>query len=433
MVKSSEVSSELIHSVRLSTVVPGDVTPANCVHKLRGADLALKLHYLKSIYYFSSSEALVGLTLACLKKPMFPLLNIYHPAAGRIRRDEGGRPYIKCNDGGVRIVEASCDLSVEEWLHRPKDIIEVDRHRFLVPDKPVVGPEIFFSPTVFLQFTRFKCGGIAVGLSWAHLLGDAVSASNFINLWGEMLFGKEITKNFGPPNRQNEPEKSIPAEVDSVLPSSIKQVKPVGDYWLNSNTHQMATFSIELTEDKLINLQSKISNNLSIFETLAALLWKNIAKIRAEKEPRLITVCRNSSNERNEILSNKLNIKTVAANSSPSKADLLELGKLINKEGMDEMKAIEEIVNRESEKLDVILYGSNLTFVDMDSINFYGLELQGQKPIHVEYSIDGVGDEGAVLVFQGNPGTNGRNVSFMLPEEEISQLRELLQKDWGIA
>lgn len=146
MVSSSKLS-DAIHSVRLSTVVPGDVTPANAVHHLTSGDLALKLHYLKTIYYFSPNEALLGLTVPSLKKPMFPLLNIYHPVAGRIRRDEDGRPYIKCNDGGVRIVEACCDLTVEEWLDRK----EVDRHRCLVPDKAVVGPDIYFSPTVFVQ------------------------------------------------------------------------------------------------------------------------------------------------------------------------------------------------------------------------------------------------------------------------------------------
>ncbi|KAH0455973.1 hypothetical protein IEQ34_016005 [Dendrobium chrysotoxum] len=426
---SSTKFSDAIHSVRLSTVVPGDVTPPNTVHHLTGGDLALKLHYLKAVYYFTPNEALLGLTIPTLKKPMFPLLNIYFPAAGRIRRDDTGRPHIKCNDGGVRIVEACCDLTVEEWLDRK----EVDRHRRLLPDKAVVGPDIYFSPTVLIQFTRFKCGGMAVGFSWAHLLGDAESASNFINLWGQLLSGKETAKTFQLRSLQNELEKSVAPELDSVLPSSFKQVKQVGDFWLNSNIRRMATFSIELTAAKLNDLQTRISTKISIFETITALLWQNIAKIRAEKEPKLVTVCKNSSIERNGILSNQLKVKTVVANTSPAKADLLELAKLINKEGIDEMKAIQELVNRESEKLDVILYGSNLTFVDMESINFYGLELKGQKPVHAECSIDGVGDEGAVLVLQGHVRTGGRVISLILPEEEIPQLKELLKTDWSIA
>lgn len=273
---------------------------------------------------------------------------------------------------------------------------------------------------------------MAVGFSWAHLLGDAVSASNFINLWGQLLSGKEIAKTFQLHSLQNEPENSVAPLQDSVLPSSFKQVKQVGDFWLNSNFRRMATFSIELTAANLNDLQTRISTKISIFETITALLWQNIAKIRAEKEPKLVTVCKNSSIERNGILSNQLKVKTVVANPSPAKAELLELAKLINKEGIDEMKEIQELVNRQSEKLDVILYGSNLTFVDMESINFYGLELKGQKPVHAECSIDGVGDEGAVLVLQGHVRTGGRVISLILPEEEIPQLKELLKTDWSI-
>lgn len=273
---------------------------------------------------------------------------------------------------------------------------------------------------------------MAVGFSWAHLLGDAVSASIFINHWAQLVSGKELTNRFQLSNLQNEVEKSV-TELDSVLPSSVKQVKPVEDFWLNSNIQRMATISVELSSDKLNDLQSNISKNLSIFETLAALLWQNIAKIRAEKEPKLVTICRNSSTENNEIFGNKIKVKTVAANSSPAKAELLHLAKLINEEVMDEMKAIQELVNRESEKLDVILYGSNLTFVDMESINLYELALKEQTPVHVEYSIDSVGEEGTVLVLQGHDGTGGRVISIILPEEEIPQLKELLKNDWGIA
>lgn len=272
---------------------------------------------------------------------------------------------------------------------------------------------------------------MAVGFSWAHLLGDAVSASNFINHWGQLLSGKELTKKFQLCNQKNEVEKPV-SELDSMLPSLVKQVKPVEDFWQHSNIERMATISIELTLDKLNDLQSKISTNISIFETLAALLWQNIAKVRAKKEPKLVTLCKNST-ESDENLGNKIKVKTVVANSSPAKAELLHLAKLVNEETVDEMKAIQEIVDRESEKLDVILYGSNLTFVDMESINLYELALKGQKPVHVEYSIDGVGEEGTVLVLQGHASTSGRVISIILPEEEIPQLKELLKNDWGIA
>ncbi|WP_411026270.1 acyltransferase, partial [Salmonella sp. s58078] len=93
---------------------------------------------------------------------MFEWLDLYYPASGRIRRSENGRPFIKCNDGGVRIVEAKCDRSIDEWLGS-KDRCKNDEQ--LVPSQ-VLGPELEFSPLVYLQFTRFICGGLSVGLSW---------------------------------------------------------------------------------------------------------------------------------------------------------------------------------------------------------------------------------------------------------------------------
>ncbi|KAL6128395.1 hypothetical protein ACLB2K_071750 [Fragaria x ananassa] len=115
---ASTSTNTVIHrtksSMRLSSVVPATVTAEeHKVHELTNMDLALKLHYIKGVYYFSRVE---GVTSYDLKKPMFQLLQLYFPAVGRIRRSENGWPFIKCNDSGVRIVEARCDQTVNEWL-----------------------------------------------------------------------------------------------------------------------------------------------------------------------------------------------------------------------------------------------------------------------------------------------------------------------------
>ncbi|PKA52228.1 Shikimate O-hydroxycinnamoyltransferase [Apostasia shenzhenica] len=437
MVYDTDTAGGAVHGYRLSTVVPGSVTHENAVHELAGADLAMKLHYLRTVYYFAASETVEGLTTKLLKDPTFPLLDIYYPVAGRIRRDDGGRPYIKCNDGGVRIVEASCDSTFREWLESTPAI---NRHSRLVSDG-VVGPDLHFSPTVFLQFTRFKCGGMSVGFSWAHLLGDAVSATEFLNLWGQLLTGKELHKSYELRGIQNQSEKIAKAIPDSALPLSVKQVKQVGDLWLNPNSQRMSTLFIEVPAAKLKELKSNMPTSISIFEILSAILWKSIAELRADKEPKTVTICRNSSIERSGIiLSNEETLNTLLINSSPAKAKLLELASLINEKAVNEMKTVEHLVKREGEKLDIVVYGANLTFIDAERVDFYDMEIKGEKPVHVECSIDGVGDEGAIMVlrgpsgikFEGN-GINGRLLSIILPENEISQLRDLLANEWGIA
>ncbi|WJX41221.1 hypothetical protein P8452_28608 [Trifolium repens] len=84
---------------------------------------------------------------------MFPLLNLYSHVSGRVRI-KSGRAFIKCNNAGVRIVESQCDKTVGEWLDENEYCVDG-----LVHDH-VLGPDLAFSPLVFVKFTYFKCGGL---------------------------------------------------------------------------------------------------------------------------------------------------------------------------------------------------------------------------------------------------------------------------------
>lgn len=139
---------KLLHGIKISSVVPATVTGEAAVHELCNMDLAMKLHYLRIVYYYKK-EAAEGLNIFALKKPMFKWLDLYCTVAGRIRRADSGRPFIKCNDGGVRIVEAQCHMALDEWLDMEGGGGS-SLHKQLVSDK-LLGPELFFSPLVYLQ------------------------------------------------------------------------------------------------------------------------------------------------------------------------------------------------------------------------------------------------------------------------------------------
>ena len=141
----SDGGGSSVHDVKLSSVVPSMVTGEDKVHALTNMDLAVKLHYLKGVYFFSK-EAVDGLTIMALKNPMFEWLRLYYPTSGRIRRSESGRPMVKCNDSGVRIVEAQYDKTLDEWLAME----EHDLYNSLTHDQ-VLGPDLSFSPLVFIQ------------------------------------------------------------------------------------------------------------------------------------------------------------------------------------------------------------------------------------------------------------------------------------------
>lgn len=140
----------LVSEPRMSSVVPAEVTVHDNDHGLTNIDLAMKLHYIRGIYLFPA-ESVHGLTVYDLKKAMFPLLAVYYTASGRIRRTESGKPFVKCNDGGVRILEAYCEKTMDEWSKLKDD-------NTIVYDQ-VLGPDLGFSPLVFVQVRNYITPG----------------------------------------------------------------------------------------------------------------------------------------------------------------------------------------------------------------------------------------------------------------------------------
>lgn len=142
------VSSEgLIYNIKVSSIGPASVTGPGLISEPANIDLAMKLHYIRGIYYFRS-QAFEDLTTLAIKEPMFTWLNKYPVTCGRFTRAESGRAHIKCNDCGVRFIEAKCDKTLDEWLDMEDNIATLEQ--LLAPNK-VIGPELGFSPLVFIQ------------------------------------------------------------------------------------------------------------------------------------------------------------------------------------------------------------------------------------------------------------------------------------------
>lgn len=227
----------------------------------------------------------------------------------------------------------------------------------------------------------------------------------------------------------------------SATPLSVKQVEPVGDFWLVTNVCKMATDSITITESRLEHLQSeKKLNGVPAFEMISALFWRCLASVRrGGGEPRVVTICRHKPRvKRCAQLSNEQMISTVStSDASPADLGLAELALLVSKQQVDETKLVEESIDGDGGKPDFVVYGANLTFVDMEGVDLSGLDIKGEKPAQVDCVIDGVGDEGAVLVFpQGadaGGGSKGGAAVLILPEDQIMKLREVLKREFDIA
>ncbi|KAM6576569.1 hypothetical protein CsatB_028406 [Cannabis sativa] len=435
-----------ITGARLSSVVPGTVRGENKDRELTNMDLALKFHYIKGLYFFYNNNTTQNIiTIEELKKPMFELLDRFFPVAGRIRRSEADNPYIKCNDAGVRIIEAYCEeFTVEECL----DMVEMgcSFHDRLCYNH-VLGPDLGFSPLVLLQVTWFKCGGVSVGLSWAHILGDIASASTFMNTWAHIMSGhvlKEsihITSPIRPYNFSN---------VIATKPFSVKELNPpVESNWslpTNNNGRNMRTRCFKVSAKQLNLLMSntcgKKATNFSRFEIISSVIWKSLSQLRKNSlSSKVVTICwyQNPSGDSNDqvIPNNKsMVLSTVERDSEVN--NVSELAFLISERKIVENEAInnEEMIG----KMDFLVYGANLTFVNLEDVEIYEFEMKGKRPVFANFSIEGVGKEGLVLVQTKGPKNgnkeddiNGRIVTVVLPEDELAHLENELKTKWNIA
>lgn len=278
---------------------------------------------------------------------------------------------------------------------------------------------------------------MSLGLSWAHILGDVFSASAFINMWGQIIGGNNLPPQ--PPKSPNNGKYQLP--LFSRNPFSLKRVDPVGDYWITPNTCKMETHSFHFTSKQLnhllfntYGLSQTGKNKIMPFEFLSAIMWKSLAKIRGKLEPKIVTICRNNSLDMgNEIPGNRQVVSTIETDSNVANADIFELAKLIGEKKVDETQMIKDLIERENGNLDFIVYGANLTFVNLEESRIYELELKGFKTIYANYTIDGVGDEGVVLILPNleNGEKGGRNVTVVLPEYQLVELKNEL-KELGI-
>lgn len=265
--------------------------------------------------------------------------------------------------------------------------------------------------------TRFKCGGLALGFSWAHIIGDPFSLSHFFNLWTRAFAGESI---YSP--RTSDLQRSFQdPKLTSKEPNSIKRVDPVGDHWVAPNNIKMTTYSFKLTVN---DIKSNFPATGDEFEILSGIIWKCIAKVRGESKPVTITIIRSDPNGlKPRAVRNSQMISSVHVDFSVADASLEEIVKSIG-EAKDERSQIDEIVDDVS---DFIVYGAKLTFVDLSEVDFYEAEVNGRSPESVYCNVQGIGDDGAVVVLPAVKKED-RVVMVTLPEEEMEKVKWELKK-----
>ncbi|XP_024539586.1 shikimate O-hydroxycinnamoyltransferase [Selaginella moellendorffii] len=264
------------------TVKPETPTPQPRTHKLSNLDFHISFeNYTKQVYYFppSSRDDLV----ASLRTSLSGVLVPFYVLAGRVRRAEDGHKLeVDCNDAGVSFVEASApDASFSDWKNMA--FCSIEQH--LNPSEvAITDPDT--APIFKVQVTKFKCGGIALGILTAEVVLDGSSFFAFVNAWSEIHRGLPLSR---PP----------------VFASNIFQARqppaiilPVRDYYSSPiyNTHsakatdvtsEYAVKMFEMDPDQVDDLIRDVHSGPysygrppTSFEATSAMIWKAITEAR---------------------------------------------------------------------------------------------------------------------------------------------------------
>lgn len=125
-----------------------------------------------------------------LKGSLSSVLVDFYPFAGRldIQAGDSSRPEVDCNDGSVKFVEASIDVTFQEL---EKDDFQ---HKRFFEQLAVMNESSYDAPLLTIQVTAFLGGGICIGTTDHHAIADANSFWYFMKCWADRSKGLPISK-----------------------------------------------------------------------------------------------------------------------------------------------------------------------------------------------------------------------------------------------
>ncbi|KAL8056317.1 hypothetical protein ABFX02_04G111800 [Erythranthe guttata] len=269
-------------SVTSSAMVgPNAETPSECMW-LTNLDLVMPTNYhTRTVYYYRYDGAAKFFHTTVLKAALSRALVEFYPMAGRLTT-ENGRIAIDCNGEGVLFVEAECDGEINDmgdFAPRPE--------LGLTPMTDyALGISTF--PLSMMQVTRFKCGGVCLGVAVHHHAADGISGIHFINTWSDLArAGNDVTIKIQPPFLDRtvfcarDPPQPQFAHSEYHRPTTAPQPN-------SGDTSKTKYCFFKLTPNHIKTLKAKVNNNnddanrssYTTYEALAGHVWRCVSKAR---------------------------------------------------------------------------------------------------------------------------------------------------------
>ncbi|KAE8669246.1 Shikimate O-hydroxycinnamoyltransferase [Hibiscus syriacus] len=265
-------------TIKESTIVrPVEETPRKSLWN-SNLDMVISRYHIPTVYYYKPNGSSDFFDTGNLKEALSKILVPFYPVAGRLGFDENGRLEILCNGEGVLFVEAESSSVMDHLVGNFSDDSQVLK---LVP-KVDYSRGISSYPLMVSQVTKFKCGGVCLGVALQHTLGDGTSHLHFINSWADTGRGlspaiapfidRTLLRARDPPlpkfhHVEYDPSPSMNSPSDDLKPSIVSTFK--------------------LTVDQLNTLKAKANAanansgvKYSSFNILAAHIWRCVSRAR---------------------------------------------------------------------------------------------------------------------------------------------------------
>ncbi|KAI3740688.1 hypothetical protein L2E82_31159 [Cichorium intybus] len=168
------------------TIKPSFATPSHLrTYNLSPIDKLARHTYMPVIIFYpnnGNSSLSVHDKVQEMKKSLSQSLTRYYPFAGRLHTPT--TPYVDCNDEGVVFVETKNQSQLETFqLYISEQDESVEQ---LFADDLCWDNSPRSTSLVGVQVNHFACGGIVVGLSMSHIIGDICTVTSFLSHWASV-------------------------------------------------------------------------------------------------------------------------------------------------------------------------------------------------------------------------------------------------------
>ncbi|KAK1288479.1 hypothetical protein QJS10_CPB19g00882 [Acorus calamus] len=424
-------------AVSATPVKPGKTYPLSIL------DHSMGLHTLRLVFYYKPMTTTSGpIDRERLKESLSDCLSHYPAVTGRLFRSEEGNWIVKCNDAGVRLMDATVDATVDEWLETVGGDEEVERMTYW--EDPLEDVSVW-SP-FYIQFNKFNDGGLAIGLSCPHMHVDPTCATLIIKAWSDCHRLAPIIHPpfFHPPALIPRPNPNLSTASAAFYDSKSKHPNPLN----NTTPPPMSTATFRFSDASVKKLLSELTPHCpdaTPFDALAALFWTSVARASGEEaRARALSVCIDFRKLMHAPLphgffGNALHFSRVSVETEGEEGEgagaLARAAQAVRAHvsGLEEEEywsAVEWLgtVRRDGKgrlmEPFAMYGGEELTCASFDHMFSYGACFERDaKPAHVSYRVGGVGGEGMIMVLPSPEEGLGRTVTVTLPKDRTEAVR----------